>query len=123
MLFHCTVGMGFLLGPVLIRPFFPEQSLQEREELCWHNSSNPDDLDNFKIENFTVIDDIKWPYWIMSLGHCLCAFGYLIVMFLPYEMQWDMVGLWSSVLKHAAGNFEQTHTNFRGNICVQYEMQ
>ena len=86
MLFHCTVGMGFLLGPLLIRPFFPEQSLQEREELCWHNSSNSDDLDNFKIENLTVIDDIKWPYWIMSLGHCLCAFGYLIVMFLPYEM-------------------------------------
>ena len=30
MLFHCTVGFGFVLGPILISPFFPQESPSER---------------------------------------------------------------------------------------------
>lgn len=30
MLFHCTVGFGFVLGPILISPFFPKESPGER---------------------------------------------------------------------------------------------
>jgi hypothetical protein len=95
MLFHCTVGFGFLLGPLIIRPFFPEQTLAEHEEVC-----NPDlqhhlnpvslnrslDLNQIEEIDVNVLDSIKWPYWIVMYGHLISCLGYLAVMMLPYKM-------------------------------------
>lgn len=85
MMFHCTVGMGFLLGPVLIEPFFPSrspeyQSICNQTEHSSHNSAaTEEDLE-------AVIESIKWPFWIMLYGHGLCALGYLAIMISPLKM-------------------------------------
>lgn len=89
MLFHCTVGIGFMLGPILIRPFFPQQTLNQRNEMCSsqnlmligaHNrSSSSDSLES-------IIETIKWPYWIVFYGHIVCAVGYFAVMLSPFKM-------------------------------------
>ena len=95
MFFHCTVGMGFLLGPVMIRPFFPEESPNDRNHVCQfenHNDTNDDimtDISNNNDNDFdlnVVLDSIKWPFYFTLSGHLICALGYAIVLMLPYEM-------------------------------------
>ena len=95
MFFHCTVGMGFLLGPVMIRPFFPEESLNDRNQICQFENDTSDiiisDADDISSNNNdfdlnVVLDSIKWPFYFTLIGHLICALGYAIVLMLPYEM-------------------------------------
>jgi hypothetical protein len=33
-----------------------------------------------------ILDSIKWPYWIVAIGHIAYSFGYIAVNYLPYKM-------------------------------------
>ena len=86
MLFHCTVAMGFLMGPVIIRPFFPDENPSDMNEVChFDNITTSENIDNYN-EVKEVINSIKWPFYITLFGHIFCAIGYGAVMMLPYEM-------------------------------------
>lgn len=87
MLFHCTVSVGFLLGPIVIGPFFPEtESKDNIEEIC-NGTSTSGKVESHLSEDFMqVIESIKMPYWTMLYGHLFCAFGYIILMFNQAKM-------------------------------------
>lgn len=76
MLFHCTVAVGFLLGPLIIGPFFPT-SMGKNEGVCSGGLSSDSVQLNHDVQN--VIESIKTPYWFMFYGHCICAVGYLLL--------------------------------------------
>jgi hypothetical protein len=33
-----------------------------------------------------ILDSIKWPYWIVAIGHIIYSFGYIAVNYLPHKM-------------------------------------
>ena len=33
-----------------------------------------------------IMDSIKWPYWIVAIGHIIYSFGYIAVIYLPHKM-------------------------------------
>ena len=78
----------------MIRPFFPEESPNDRNHVCqFENNETSDDIisDDADISNNdfnldVVLDSIKWPFYFTLIGHLICALGYAIVLMLPYEM-------------------------------------
>ena len=82
MLFHSTVAIGFFLGPVILGPFFPEnEDDNQKNDICNGTSAKSDRSDTSNVDE--VIESIKWAYWIMLIGHILCAIGYLAIYFSP----------------------------------------
>ena len=79
MLFHCTVAIGFFLGPVILGPFFPEEkeNHNQNDDICNGNATKSGNSDNNVNE---VIESIKWAYWIMVFGHIFSALGYLAIL-------------------------------------------
>lgn len=88
MLFHCTVSIGFLLGPLAIGPYFPQsESKNQMEEICNGTSLKLKEEDHLVSADFMqVIESIKTPYWSMFYGHLFCALGYLILIFNSFPM-------------------------------------
>ena len=80
MLFHCTVAIGFFLGPVILGPFFPEEKEEnqnQNDDICNKTATKSDNSDNNVNE---VIESIKWAYWIMVFGHIFSTLGYLAIL-------------------------------------------
>ena len=81
MLFHCTVAIGFFLGPVILGPFFPEEKEgdhSQNNDICNGTSTKSDNSDSSNV--IEVIESIKWAYWIMVFGHIFSALGYLAIL-------------------------------------------
>ncbi len=76
---HFVIGLGFLVGPMLIEPFFPDVAEKNPERICNNNADQSDD----SISNF---DFLNYPYYILAVGHFICALGYILVIFTPYTM-------------------------------------
>ena len=90
MVFHCTVGIGFLLGPLVIGPFFPDNPGQNGSERVCNFTRNSESENNLnRIDD--VMENIQWPYWIVLIGHLVCGIFYILLIHLPYEMPGKMI--------------------------------
>jgi len=88
---HAFVGMGFVLGSLIVRPFLPEKednsSVCEEEHIAIAQSStNVTNVlkvdEDVQVEDLTpIVDidfpDIAWPFLIIAMVHILTAVGYL----------------------------------------------
>ena len=81
MLFHCTVAIGYFVGPVIIGSFFPEnEGKNQNDDICHGTNTKTENSEKAVNE---VLENIKWAYWIMVIGHLFCALGYLFVLISP----------------------------------------
>ncbi len=78
---HFVIALGFLVGPMLIKPFFPAEAEASHERVCDNNAGNEKSDDS--IADF---DSLKYPYYILTVGHFICALGYILVIITPYIM-------------------------------------
>jgi len=76
---HAFVGMGFVLGSLLVRPFLPDvedsSDVCDQDEALGHNNVTKTVVD--VDDNHTNIPDLAWPFLIISLIHLLCGLGYI----------------------------------------------
>lgn len=90
MCFHFTVAMGFWMGPLIIKPFFPvANDVNDSNEVCIsdaHNETHNLNQVEHSSVNDHILDSIKWPYWIVFIGHILLCLGYFLVILLPCKM-------------------------------------
>ena len=91
---HAMVGVGFLFGTFLVRPFLPADATaaKDRDEVCVggggtganSNSTNADagvdDPDAVEEDEFLWgVQKIAWPFLITGLWSIVCSFGYLVL--------------------------------------------
>ena len=78
---HAMVGLGFMMGSLVIRPFLPEEN-EETGTVCHQsilnesvtqisNSSTEENLDIQELPN------LIWPYGIVSIIHIVCSTAFL----------------------------------------------
>ena len=88
---HAMVGVGFLFGTFLVRPFLPTDATaaKDRDEVCIGTSSNS----NSNSTNTALVDPeaveedeylwgvqkIAWPFLITGLWSIVCSFGYIVL--------------------------------------------
>lgn len=84
--FHFTVAIGFWLGPMIIKPFFPTTSSEHLCEGDDHVMTMNQTTTLLPTIDPHIMDSIKWPYWIVAIGHIAFSVGYIIVNNLPYKM-------------------------------------
>jgi len=88
---HAFVGMGFVLGSLIVRPFLPEK--EDSSSVCDGFEFSTDIIVTNNVTHYTLATDttrvqesghddtgfplIAWPFLIISIVHVLTAFGYL----------------------------------------------
>lgn len=85
---HFVVGLGFLAGPVLLRPFLPEGASDEQREQACHRGAlaDNDGGDGGDGDNATQMANMTWPFLLVSLGHVACGLAYLVLIRMPWPM-------------------------------------
>ncbi len=79
---HAAVGVGFLLGTFIVRPFLPEDSTanQDRDSVCGSpNATTTDDHIHYVPEELGGIDKIAWPFLIAGGWSVFSGMGYFIL--------------------------------------------
>ena len=92
---HAMVGVGFLFGTFLVRPFLPADATaaKDRDEVCLGSTSNsnstsaaaavavdaPDADAVVEDEYLWGVQKIAWPFLITGLWSILCSFGYVVL--------------------------------------------
>ena len=84
MLVNCLVGIGFLMGSLIVRPFLPadtsEDSDQDFQSVCkGANTTDEEDNDNLEdvVEIWWGLPSIYWPYIIMGSVVVLTSLAFL----------------------------------------------
>ena len=88
---HFVAGLGFYLGPVMIKSYFPKDEA-DTDELCLGK-------ENLNQVSKAVVN-LERPFEFIFYGHILCCIGYVIVMFVPWEMPGKKYLAFSSSLKY-----------------------
>jgi hypothetical protein len=95
---HAMVGVGFLAGTILVRPFLPADATaaKDRDEVCLSMSGNATatavttttaalpaavttEEEEDPIETLLGIDKIAWPFIITGVWCVFFSFGYIIL--------------------------------------------
>ena len=88
---HAMVGVGFLFGTFLVRPFLPTDATaaKDRDEVCLGTTSSPNstsaaiavDAPDAVVEEEYLwgVQKIAWPFLITGLWSILCSFGYVVL--------------------------------------------
>ena len=91
---HAMVGVGFLFGTFLVRPFLPADATaaKDRDEVCLGTTSNSNstsaaaaavavDAPDAVVEDEYLwgVQKIAWPFLITGLWSILCSFGYVVL--------------------------------------------
>jgi len=78
---HAFVGMGFVLGSLIVRPFLPDvednSAVCDDEEVATYNNVT-DNMLNIT-ETAGDIPNLAWPFLIISLVHLLTGVGYCCI--------------------------------------------
>ena len=90
---HAMVGVGFLFGTFLVRPFLPADATaaKDRDEVCMGASSNSNSTNAVTVDPDAVEEDeymwgiqkIAWPFLITGLWSIVCSFGYVVLGKIP----------------------------------------
>ena len=90
---HAMVGVGFLFGTFLVRPFLPTDATaaKTRNDVCIGTSSNSNSTTAVVVDPDAAEEDeylwgvqkIAWPFLITGLWSIVCSFGYIVLGKMP----------------------------------------
>ena len=74
---HAMVGLGFMMGSLIVRPFLPEEN-HEAGTVCHQSVNESASLQsNSSIDSQEELPNLIWPFGIVSIIHLVCAAAFL----------------------------------------------
>ena len=75
---HAMVGLGFMMGSLIVRPFLPEEN-KETGTVCHKSVVNESASlpSNSSRDSQEELPNLIWPFGIVSIIHLVCATAFL----------------------------------------------